>query len=512
MRVFFAALAILGAQAAGACLRFDAFSCADALECNAADGGMCVEGSCAYPDLECPSGLRFDEHAGSGNGSSCVEYGGTTTQPVTTSSTAGSSEAEVTTLPLDTTTDPSTSESGAEGSSTTGEPPPCGGQGEPCCDDGDACLDGLSCQGSACGCIAQIDAGERHTCAVLGRGEVYCWGANDRGQLGASVAAFEPSPVSAFTPTPLDPSREIAAFNHTCVRTELGVVRCFGANDSGQILPAAPGGNLPITDAVWIPSATDVAVGIAHVCAADGSSVVCWGSNGQNQLASIEPGAGPYGTAIGPVAQLAQGGHNGCVVQGGNLSCWGSNDFGQLATDPGVTPTIATPTAMPVPDVAEVAIGRTHWCARTNPGAIFCVGRGDAGQLGNGAAADSATPVMVSWPVEAGLPTSIVAGEHHTCVIDDAGELWCWGSNAFGQLMLTPDAMGFDGYTTLPVQIALDDAVLAVTGGGTHTCALTEAAELLCWGTNSFGQIGDGTTSYAFEPQRVALSCPSISG
>jgi alpha-tubulin suppressor-like RCC1 family protein len=289
-------------------------------------------------------------------------------------------------------------------------------------------------------------------------------------------------------------------------------VRCFGANDSGQILPAAPGGNLPITDAIWVPGATEVAVGIAHACAADGSLVVCWGANGQNQLGSIDPGPGPYSTAVGPVAQLALGGHNSCIVQGGNLSCWGNNNFGQLATDPAVTPTLAVPTTMPVPDVAEVAVGRTHWCARTNPGAIFCVGRGDAGQLGNGAAADSATPVMVSWPIEAGLPVSIVAGEQHQCVIDDAGALWCWGSNAFGQLMLEPDATGFDGYTTLPVRIALDDAVLAVAAGGTHTCALTEAAQLLCWGTNSQGQIGDGTTNYAFEPQPVALSCPSVGG
>lgn len=505
-----AGLAFVVATMAGACLRFDAFSCADALECNAGDGGMCLDGACAYPDLECPSGLRYDEHAGSGNGSACVEFGGTTTMPATTSTTAASSEAEVTTEQLDVTGDPTSGEVSTEGSSTTGEPPQCGGQGEACCDVGESCLDGLSCQGSACGCVAQIDAGDRHTCAVLGRGEVYCWGANDRGQLGASVAAFETSPVAAFTPTPLDPSRQVVAFNHTCVRTELGNVRCFGANDSGQILPAAPGGNLPITDAIWAPSANHVGVGIGHVCAADGLSLICWGANGQNQLASVEAEPGPYSFGTGPVSQLATGGHNGCIVQSGNLSCWGSNNFGQLATDPGVTPTIATPTTMPVLDVAEVAVGRTHWCARTNAGAIHCTGRGDSGQLGNGAAADSVTPVIVSWPLEAGLPVSIVAGEQHTCVIDDAGALWCWGSNAFGQLMLIPDAMGFDGYTTVPVAIPLDDAALAVAAGGTHTCALTDAAELLCWGTNSTGQIGDGTTTYAFEPQPVGLSCPSV--
>lgn len=510
MRVLVAGFAIVGATMALGCLRFDSFACAEALECNAGDGGMCLDGHCAYPDLECPSGLRYDEHAGDGNGDSCVDYGGTTTMTVTTSTSAASTESEATTVPIDTTVDSSSGEPSTESSSTTDGPMQCGGQGEACCDAGDPCLDGLSCQGNACGCIAQIDAGERHTCAVLGRGEVYCWGANDRGQLGASVAAFETIPVAAFTPTPLDPTREVVAFNHTCVRTELGNVRCFGANDSGQILPAAPGGNLPITDASWAPSADRVGVGIGHVCAADGTSLICWGANGQNQLASAELGAGPYAFGTGPVSQLAVGGHNGCIVQSGNLSCWGSNNFGQLATDPLVTPTIATPTSMPVVDVAQVALGRTHWCARTNAGAIQCVGRGDLGQLGNGAAVDSLTPVTVSWPLEAGLPVSIVAGEHHTCVIDDAGALWCWGSNAFGQLMLVPDDMGFDGYTTVPVAIALDDAALAVAAGGTHTCALTEAAALLCWGTNSSGQIGDGSTSYAFEPQAVALSCPSV--
>ena len=105
------------------------------------------------------------------------------------------------------------------------------------------------------------------------------------------------------------------------------------------------------------------------------------------------------------------------------------------------------------------------------------------------------------------MPVAIEAGDQHTCVIDDAAALWCWGSNANGQLMLEPDGMGFDGYTLVPVPIDVGAGVLAVTGGVTHTCVLTDAAEVLCWGTNTVGQIGNGTTNYAFEPQVVPISC-----
>lgn len=495
--------ALTAAVLCGACLRFTSFSCSDDAACNAHDGGVCAaDGRCAYPDAACPGGLRYDELADPDVAGECVVGDTGSSSGVATSATT------VTTLDTTADTGPQDSSGPATGDeSSSGGGPSCGGAGEACCASGPACGEGLECMGSACGCVRQIEAGDRHTCAVLVDGSVQCWGANDVGQLGGSAAPFETTPIEALAVRPTDPIRQISATTHTCVRSEQGNVRCFGANDSGQVDPALPQPIAPATPAA-IVSADGIGTGASHTCATDGLSLSCWGANGQNQLTGGTAGPGPVSFGTGPVAQLETGGAFGCIVQGGALSCWGANDFGQLATDPALTPTIATPTSMPIADVADVALGRSHTCALTHAGAIGCWGRNNLGQLGDGSGVGQITPVAVAWPPEAGTPTAIASGDQHTCAIDDAAALWCWGSNLGGQLMLEPDMGGNDMFTLTPVAIDVGASVLAVSGGRDHTCVRTDAGEVLCWGTNTEGQIGDGTTNYAFDPQAVMVGCP----
>lgn len=90
-------------------------------------------------------------------------------------------------------------------------------------------------------------------------------------------------------------------------------------------------------------------------------------------------------------------------------------------------------------------------------------------------------------------------GTHHSCVVSDASELWCWGYNAWGQLG--------DGTTTggsTPVRAAIPAAVKQVSAGGSHTCALTDAGKVYCFGQNSEGQLGDGTVTDHAAPAEVA--------
>jgi len=205
---------------------------------------------------------------------------------------------------------------------------------------------------------------------------------------------------------------------------------------------------------------------------------------------------------------LVLGGNHSCAIAvDDTLACWGSNTQGQLAQDPVTVPAVVDATAIPLPAPVEaLALGRQHTCALVD-GAVSCWGRNDLGQLGDGSGAQQIAPVAAALPPEAGAITAITAGTHHTCAVDDNAALWCWGSNDNGQLMLEPDKGGNDLYTLVPVPIDLGDGVLAVTGGQTHACAVTEAAEILCWGTNTAGQIGDGTTSFAFEPTQVVFDC-----
>jgi alpha-tubulin suppressor-like RCC1 family protein len=504
------AIAFAAAWLAGTvvgCLSFEPFSCETADQCDDAEGGVCADpGFCAYPDETCvESGLRYDDQAGDGLAGECVgtDTGTTSMDPGSESMTSLDATTPTTVEP--TSTDPTSVDSGSESTEDTG--PACGGLREPCCD-GD-CDPGLACDdGSCASCVAAIEAGDRHNCALRTDGEVVCWGANDVGQLGDSDQPFEPLPVPAVATEPTDPIVEVSALRHTCVRSENGNVRCWGDNAANQVDPALVAAIAPATPATWAPASVHVAAGVSHTCAADVASTWCWGSNADSQLTSAAAGPGPIMFANPGYQALAAGGsHNCAILSDDTLSCWGSNSHGQQAQDPATVTTVIDPTVIAlVADVEALALGRQHTCV-LSMGVVSCFGRNDLGQLGDGSGAQQFAPVAVALPMEAGAITAIAAGTHHTCAIDDAAALWCWGSNDNGQLMLEPDGMGNDLYTFVPVPIDVGDGVLAVTAGQTHTCVLTDEASILCWGTNASGQIGDGTTNFAFEPTQVAFDC-----
>jgi len=116
--------------------------------------------------------------------------------------------------------------------------------------------------------------------------------------------------------------------------------------------------------------------------------------------------------------------------------------------------------------------------------------------LGNGAAADSPTPVAVTG-MESGV-TAIAAGGLHNCAIQ-GGILKCWGKNNDGQL-------GNEGTTnssTPVVVIGMDGGIAAISAGNKHTCAV-QGDVLKCWGANNDGQLGNGTTTGSSTPGAVS--------
>ncbi len=108
----------------------------------------------------------------------------------------------------------------------------------------------------------------------------------------------------------------------------------------------------------------------------------------------------------------------------------------------------------------------------------------------------SASSAGANVPIEAAV---IDAGNNHTCAIEFSGEVLCWGDNFNGQLG-DPDV--FSSNTAIPVS-GLTDAV-QVSAGGDHTCALRETGQVLCWGDNLKGQLGDGTTTQRHTPTPVS--------
>jgi alpha-tubulin suppressor-like RCC1 family protein len=140
--------------------------------------------------------------------------------------------------------------------------------------------------------------------------------------------------------------------------------------------------------------------------------------------------------------------------------------------------------------VLAAAAGLDHTCAVTEAGTVKCWGSNASGQLGTGSGpADAVLPASVASI--SGGATAISAGSAHTCaVVGAAGEVLCWGSNAAGQI---GDGTTVDRLT--PVAIPLPGQAASVAAGEFHTCALLVDGTAQCWGANGFGQLGSGTPS-----------------
>ncbi len=188
------------------------------------------------------------------------------------------------------------------------------------------------------------------------------------------------------------------------------------------------------------------------------------------------------------VTALAVGEYHTCALNAtGRVMCWGKNDFGQLGD--GTTTSRATPVEVSglSSGVTAIAAGYDHTCAVTAAGGVKCWGYNFYGQLGDGTTTNRLVPVDVSG-LSSGI-TAIAAGSTHTCAMTAAGGVKCWGYDFAG-------ALGDDTPASrlTPVDVSgLSSGVAAIAAGGVHTCALTAAGGVKCWGDNGAGQLGDGT-------------------
>jgi len=173
----------------------------------------------------------------------------------------------------------------------------------------------------------------------------------------------------------------------------------------------------------------------------------------------------------------------------GIVTCWGWNTDGQLGD--GTTKTASTPVAVTDLDsgVKAVSAGFRNTCAITAAGGAVCWGNNDSGQVGDGSKTQSLTPKKV-----VGLDSGIVAisvGGWHACALNTEGGVKCWGGASYGTI-----GNGFNDFgIPFPTQVfGLELGVAAIAAGYEHTCALTKAGAVLCWGRNAEGQLGDKTT------------------
>ncbi|HRJ40908.1 MAG TPA: hypothetical protein PL105_03465 [Caldilineaceae bacterium] len=289
------------------------------------------------------------------------------------------------------------------------------------------------------------------------------------------------------------------------------------SNDYQQ---TAPGGNLqvpaptPMTDVVsgeggttiYLPTISrtvpptppsSIAVAISassfgHACALTAAGgVKCWGGNYFGQLGdgttedrSIPVDVVGLGTDI--IAIDAGWYHTCALTTAGGVKCWGYNKYGSLGD--GTTEDRRTPVDVVglSSGVAAITSG-VHTCALTTAGGVKCWGYNYSGHVGDGTTETRITPVDVI-----GLSSGVVAiASHwqHTCALTTAGAVKCWGHNKYGGL---GDGTTEDRRTPVDV-IGLGNGVAAIATGVGHTCALTTGGGVKCWGFNWFGSLGNGT-------------------
>jgi len=249
---------------------------------------------------------------------------------------------------------------------------------------------------------------------------------------------------------------------------------------------------------------TAIAAGNMHTCAlTTAGGVKCWGYNEDGQLgdSTIDDRYEPTDVKglASSVAAIALGEVHTCALTtAGGVKCWGWNVNGQLGDGTNgnrrLEPTDAKGLGS---DVAAIAVGRTHTCALTTAGGVKCWGWNDYGQLGDGTTDNQLEPTDVNG-LASGV-AAISAGYGHTCALTTAGGVKCWGYNRFGQL-----GDGTTDNRLEPTDVkGLASGVAAISAGYGHTCALTTAGGVKCWGHNRFGQLGDGTTDNRLEPTDV---------
>jgi alpha-tubulin suppressor-like RCC1 family protein len=217
----------------------------------------------------------------------------------------------------------------------------------------------------------------------------------------------------------------------------------------------------------------------------------CWGRNQSGEL-GIGEETEPYPKPVAVAERLRfavvrSGAFHSCgLTEVGLAYCWGDNDSGELGS--GVVGTTLRPVAVQgLPVFASISPGVSFTCARTGSGVASCWGANFSGQLGLGAADDEPHPAPA--PVATALRFgSLAAGWSHVCGLTADGAGYCWGANTWGQL-----GDGSSTHRAAPVPVAGGLVWSRIVPMADHTCGITTSGATYCWGTNRAGQLGIGS-------------------
>ena len=360
----------------------------------------------------------------------------------------------------------------------------------------------------------RLATGDNHTCALLADGVVKCWGDNTYGQLGVPNVELSLTPIEVSTFGSNRYATAIAAGkNHTCALLNDASVSCWGDNGFGELGNSKTGVSfLPTSVIAGANPITNVFAGGNNSCAIDSEGIsYCWGKNASRQVGDNSTTTRRVPSAVFTpnnhqiMTAIENGSNHSCGLSSlGQIICWGSNSNSQMGTgtsDSELTPVLIS-TLGNNTSALKVSAGGLHSCAITNNRQVKCWGANSSGQVGDGTMTMRPSPTAVDLSL-----VDISAGNAHTCGILVDGSAKCWGSNSDGQLGTSASMPS----ASSPVAVSLpgNTYVKQISAGFKHTCVLTDGEDVLCWGNNDSGQLGNDTTDAKSVPTKVIGLQPS---
>ena len=407
--------------------------------------------------------------------------------------------------------------------------------------------------------VVSIGAGSEHSAAVTADGKAWSWGANSDGRLGdgSNIQSTTPARVSNLT----DAVHAVAGPTQTLVIRGNGTALGWGGNSFGQVGDGTNASHDTPTTVLNLTNVVSIAAGLEHSAAVTSDGGIWgWGRNNQGQLgdgtfgsrfsavrvvgvggmgtfdAGAVPNSAPviftdhytvFGTT--PIASNLRGGDadgdavtytlvalptqgvvtlvdasTGAFGYTANMGASGTDTFTFKVNDGSVDSAVAVVTVRfaSLGIVPGIAVGVSHSVALQTDGTLWSWGINSNGELGDGSLVRRLTPVRVrafdGTVFDEGV--SVVAGGNHTLVERGDGTWWGWGSNLYGQLG--------DGTTVTPrltpVQVSVVPSLATLMGGVIHTAALKTDGTVWGWGRNNQGQLGDGTTTQRSTPVQVS--------
>jgi alpha-tubulin suppressor-like RCC1 family protein len=374
-----------------------------------------------------------------------------------------------------------------------------------------------------------IAAGSFHSLAIKTNGTLWAWGAGNSGQLGSGSGTDRNTPVQVGTGY----TAVAGGHLHTVGLKSDGSLWTWGDNSGGQLGDGGASTNRYSPYQIGA-GYTAIAAGQWHNLGVRSGALMSWGWNAQGQLGdgSAVMRSAPVQIRSSFSGFLAAAGYQSFALEtGGTLWGCGWNIYGQLADG------VVTQRSIPVvigSGYGAVAAGAVHTLGLRTDGYLFAWGWNQTGALGDGTVTPSSVPKLIGTGYKA-----VAAGDWHSLALKTDGSLWAWGDNSHGQLgltasgsRLTPTSVG-SGFKAIAagsnfslvvandgslyqlgsgyfVSAQVGSGYTAVAAGYQHALALKSDGSLYAWGDNSFGQLGDGTTTAKPGPSKIGSGFVAI--